>query len=28
VRYVRVPTAVPPAELVIGTLRHEGLVGR
>ena len=28
VRYVRVPTAVPPAELVVGALRREGLVGR
>ena len=26
VRYVRVPTAVPPAELVVGALRREGLV--
>jgi hypothetical protein len=28
VRYLWVPTAVPPAELVIGALRREGLVGR
>jgi uncharacterized protein (DUF58 family) len=28
VRYVRVPTAVPPAELVVGALRREGLVAR
>ena len=26
--YVWVPTAVPPAELVVGALRREGLVGR
>jgi hypothetical protein len=28
VRYVRVPTVVPPAELVVGAPRWEGLVGR
>ena len=28
VRYVRVPTTVSPAELVVGALRREGLVGR
>jgi hypothetical protein len=28
VRYVRVPTTVPPAELVLGALRGERLVGR
>jgi uncharacterized protein (DUF58 family) len=28
VRYVRVPTAVPPAELIVEALRREGLVGR
>jgi hypothetical protein len=28
VRYARVSTAVPPVELVVGTLRQEGLVER
>jgi hypothetical protein len=28
VRYVWVPKAVPPAELVVGALRRDGLVGR
>ena len=28
VRYVRVPTVVPLAELVVGVRRREGLVGR
>jgi hypothetical protein len=28
VRYVRVPTAMPPVDFVVGALRREALVGR